>query len=58
MNLEENDYRQVPGLNRLWDLQFVLDRHGDWQVHYVETTEDGAPLFAVFRREGPGRGLQ
>lgn len=58
MIFETDDYRQMPGLYRLWDLQFVIDRDGDWQIHYAEMTEDGAPLFAVFRREGPGRGLQ
>lgn len=47
---EPQDYRQVPGLFRLWDLQFVLNRNDDFQVHYAEQTEAGLPLFAVYRR--------
>ena len=45
------EYRQVPGLFRLWDLQFVFNRRDDYQVHYVEQTADGTALFAVYRRE-------
>lgn len=44
-------YRQVPGLFRLWDLQFVFNRSDDYQVHYVEQTADGTALFAVYRRK-------
>lgn len=50
---ESQDYRQVPGLFRLWDLQFVLNRNDDFQVHYAEQTSAGAPLFAVYRRPAP-----
>ncbi|WP_272010888.1 hypothetical protein [Roseovarius sp. ZX-A-9] len=48
------EYRQIPGLFRLWDLQFVFNRSDDYQVHYVEQTTDGAALFAVYRREQAG----
>lgn len=50
---EDADFIRVPGLYRLWDLQFVLTRTDDYQVHYVETTATGTPLFAVYRRK-PG----
>ena len=52
MTTEPNDaeYRQIPGLYRLWDLQFVFNRRDDYQVHYVEQTADGTALFAVYRR--------
>lgn len=45
------EYRQVPGLFRLWDLQFVFNHKDDYQVHYVEQTADGTALFAVYRRK-------
>lgn len=44
------NFRRVPGLYRLWDLQFLLNRTDDYQVHYVEMTEGGTPLFAVYQR--------
>lgn len=47
----EPEFQQVPGLFRLWDLQFVLNKTDDFQVHYAHQTEDGTPLFAVYRRE-------
>ena len=46
----ETGFCRVPGLYRLWDLQFVIGREDDYQVHYAELTGDGAPLFAVYRR--------
>lgn len=45
------EYRRMPGLFRLWDLQFVLERSDDWRIHYSELTEDGTPLFAIYRRK-------
>lgn len=47
------NYQKIPGLFRLWDLQFVFNRRDDYQVHYVEQTADGTALFAVYRRK-PG----
>ena len=46
------DFVRMPGLYRLWDLQFVFDDRQEFQVHFVEKTEDGALLFAVYRRKG------
>ena len=46
----EHDYQQIPGLFRLWDLQFLFSRDDDYHVHYAEQTGDGTPLFAVYRR--------
>ncbi len=43
-------YRRIPGLFRLWDLQFVIRQGDECRVSYAETTEDGTPLFAVLRR--------
>lgn len=44
------NYRRMPGLYRLWDLPMVLQREGDWHIHYAELTEDGTPLFALYQR--------
>ncbi len=44
------EFARIPGLYRLWDLQFVFDDREEYQVHYTEMTEDGASLFAVYRR--------
>ncbi|AZQ67644.1 hypothetical protein EF888_11175 [Silicimonas algicola] len=52
--LQEEDFDRVPGLYRLWDLQFVIGDGRDWQVRYSALTEDGTPLFAVFRKDGSG----
>ena len=46
----DEDYQRVPGLYRLWDIQFVIDRSQDWRITYDSLTEDGTPLFAVCRR--------
>lgn len=46
---QDREYSQVPGLFRLWDLQLLLNRTDDFQVHYAHQTEDGTPLFAVYR---------
>ena len=45
-----DDYRRMPGLYRLWDLQHVIHPGDDCHVSYAELTEDGSPLFVVFRR--------
>lgn len=45
---DEHDYRRVPGLYRVWDLQFLLQRDADYRIDYAEQTEDGTPLFAVY----------
>ena len=50
---EQTEYHRLPGLYRLWDLPLVIGREDDYQVHYAELTEDGAPLFAVYRRSVP-----
>lgn len=47
---DNDDFKQVPGLYRLWDLQFLLNREDIFQVSYVEQTADGTALFAVWRR--------
>lgn len=47
---EPKDFVRMPGLYRLWDLQFVFDDRQDFRVHFVETTDAGAHLFAVYRR--------
>lgn len=49
--MSDPDFTRMPGLYRLWDLQFVFDDRQEFRIHYVEMTEDGAPLFAVYRRE-------
>lgn len=47
---ETKDFRRLPGLYRLWDLQSVIDPVDEWHVHYAEPAGDGTPLFAVYRR--------
>lgn len=49
--MEDEDYRRMPGLFRLWDIQFVIERDDDWRIQYASLTEDGTPLFAVYRRK-------
>lgn len=50
-------FKPIPGLFRLWDLQFVLNREDEFRVHYGETTQDGTPLFRVWRRSDMAEGL-
>jgi hypothetical protein len=59
MHATETEYRRMPGLFRVWDLQFVLDRSTDYQIHFDSLTEDRTPLFAIYRRTaGPEGALQ
>ena len=46
--IDTKDFVRIPGLYRLWDLQFVVNERQEFRVHYAETTEDGTPLFAVY----------
>ena len=55
MSTAEPEYRRLPGLFRIWDLQFVLDRRDDYQIQFDSMTEDRTPLFAVYRRPGAAR---
>lgn len=54
---EDDDYTRLPGLFRLWDLPGVLRADGDYRIHYVEPTQDGTPLFAVYARPIPAHFL-
>jgi hypothetical protein len=47
---QQDEYRRMPGLFRIWDLQFVLDGDADYQIHFDSLTDDRTPLFAVYRR--------
>lgn len=47
---------KLPGLYRVWDLQFVLTIGCDYEVCYAESAGDGTPLFAVYRRPIPAVG--
>ena len=47
---DADDFLRVPGLYRLWDLQLVINATDEFQVHYAEMSEDGTPLFALYRR--------
>lgn len=49
--MTDTSFSRLPGLFRAWDLQFLINPTDDYQVHYVEMTEGGTPLFAVYRRE-------
>ena len=52
----ETDFQRLPGLFRLWDIQFIICGGDVYQVHYAEQTEDGVPLFEVYRKPGRIRG--
>jgi hypothetical protein len=47
---DAEDHVRLPGLYRLWDLQFVIAPGADYEVQYAEMTGDGTPLFMVLRR--------
>ncbi len=47
----DTGFHRIPGLYRLWDLQFVIGSSDDYRIHYAEMTEDRAPLFAVYCRK-------
>lgn len=49
MTNNNSDFMRVPGLYRLWDLQFMINRTDEYQVHYIETSETGTPLFALYQ---------
>lgn len=50
---DQTGYLRMPGLFRLWDLQFVIEREDDYFIHCADLNGDGAPLFAVYRRPAP-----
>lgn len=41
---------RMPGLYRAWDLQFVLHPGADYEISFANTSGDGTPLFAVYKR--------
>ncbi|MFC4669441.1 hypothetical protein ACFO5X_12835 [Seohaeicola nanhaiensis] len=51
--MTDTTFNRLPGLFRAWDLQFRTNQTDDYQVHYVEITECGTPLFALYRRASP-----
>lgn len=53
-SMSNSTFLRVPGLYRLWDLQFLINRTDDYQIHYIELTEGGTPLFALYRRNLAG----
>ena len=48
------EFHRLPGLFRNWDLQQVLMGGDDYHVAYASLTEDGTPLFSVYRRARGG----
>lgn len=44
------DYRRLPGLFRGWEVPEVLEGGADLHVEDAGATEDGTPVFAVYRR--------
>ena len=56
--MPETDFHRLPGLFRLWDLQFVLGGEGDYRIEFASLTDDRTPLFAVYRRPGRREVLQ
>ncbi len=45
----DDDLERLPGLFRAWDLMQVLVPGAAYRVEDAGATEDGAPLFAVYR---------
>jgi|GEM_PF-4219112 len=43
---------RVPGLFRMWEIQDLVTDQSDLQVEPSGTTDDGTPVFIVFKREG------
>ena len=55
MNSGQSDisgFARMSGRFRLWDVQLILQGGDDYQVEYASLTEDGTPLFVVYRRPG------
>jgi hypothetical protein len=49
-DIKAEDFEKLPGLFQAWDLSSVLT-HGElWLVEGAGFTDDGEPLFMVFRR--------
>ena len=48
--LAPDEFHRLPGLFRHWDLQQLLRGGDDYHVEYASLTEDGTPLFSVYRR--------
>lgn len=47
----DEEFLRLPGLFRRWELQDVVEAGPDFHFEKAGTTEDGTPLFAVYRRE-------
>jgi hypothetical protein len=50
---EENwmtEFIRVPGLFRKWEVAAAIDDKGEFLVEGAGTTEDGIPLFFIYRR--------
>lgn len=47
---DTDQFARMPGLYRLWDIQFILCGGDEYRIHFAELTEDGTPLFAVYRK--------
>ena len=43
---------RVPGLFRMWEIQDLVTDQSDLQVEPSGATDDGTPVYVVFRREG------
>jgi hypothetical protein len=47
----DEEFLRLPGLFRRWELQDVVQAGPDFHFEEAGATEDGTPLFAVYRRE-------
>lgn len=45
------NFVRVPGLFRPWEVEDLLAAGGDLQIEPGGTTDDGTPVYVVFRRE-------
>ena len=46
------NFVRIPGLFRRWEVEDLLAAGGDLQIEPGGTTDDGTPVYVVFRREG------
>lgn len=43
------DFQRIPGLFRRWELSQVVEAGSEYRIEDAGETEDGTPLFAVWR---------
>ena len=47
----DEEFLRLPGLFRRWELHEVVEAGPDFHFEEAGATDDGTPLFAIYRRE-------